>query len=319
MGGLFSGTTRTTTESEPWQPQGDALRDIFTAAGSNYNNRAGTPWYEGELFAGMDPATVQSIQSMMSYTQGRGNQSVDQFNRTGDALVNPNGYNGAIDRFSSAAGADPTQSNIRSAMQYAANPAIDGMIDAASRDVSRNLFENEIPGINRAGTGSGNINSSRAGVAEGVALRGAGDRVADISSSIRGDAYNRGLSMAEGARTTNLNAMGQSADLYGRATGMGLDALQGGNAMSLGNIGTNIDVSRLFQQDAQGRMDADFRRWSGNDSREDDLLARYMGLVGGQNWGGTQTNTQRSTPSIFGAAMGIGSLIGGFGGFGGGG
>jgi hypothetical protein len=230
--------------------------------------------------------------------------------------VNPQDYTSAIDRFSAAAGADPTQSNIAAATAYANNPAIDGMIDAASRDVSRNLYENEIPGINRAGTGSGNINSSRAGVAEGVAVRGAADRVGDISSNIRGDAFNRGLSLAEGARGTNLNSMAASADLYGRSTGMGLDALSRGNSMGLGNFGANIDASRLFQEDAQGRNDANFRRWQGNDSREDDLLARYYGIVGANNWGGTNTNTVRSNPSIFGSILGLGSLAAGFGAFG---
>lgn len=318
MGGLFSGKTTTTSKSEPWKPQGDALKGIFDKAGSIYNSRADTPWYQGELYAGMDPATANAIQNMLGYVQKQGSSASDTITQTGESLANPGAFTGAIGNFAAAAGQDPTQANIAAATAYANNPAIDGMIDAASRDVRRGLYEDTIPGINRAGTGSGNINSSRAGIAEGVARRGAEDRVGDISATIRGNAFDRGLSMAEGARTSNLSALGQAAGLYGNATGMGLDALEGGNRLALGNYGAAIDASRLFQADKQGKLDADFRRWQGNDTRADDLLSRYYGIVGANNWGGTQTNTQKTSPSIFGSALGIGSLLGGFGLFGGG-
>lgn len=319
MGGLFSGSTKTTTKSEPWKPQGDALKNIFGAAGDNYNNRKDTPWFEGELYAGMDPSTVQSINSLLSFAQGGGQNNANRLSASGMNLADPASFRGAIDNFAAAASADPTQSNIRSATAYANNPAIDGMIDAASRDVTRNLYENDIPGINRAGTATGNINSSRAGIAEGVAVRGAADRVGDISASIRGDAFNRGLALAEGARTSNMSALGQSAGLYGDAMGMGFDAISRGNDMSIRNSAAAIDASQLFQQDNQGRLDADFRRWMGNDTRKDDLLSRYFGIIGANNWGGTQETRQRSTPSIMGTALGIGSLAAGFGAFGGGG
>src|SRR3546814_1157695 len=91
-----------------------------------------------------------------------------------------------------------TTANSKAAQQYADNPHVQGMIDANSRDVVRNLNEETLPGIDRQATATGGINSSRAGVAAGIAQRGAEDRIADISSTIRGDAYNRGLSLAQG-------------------------------------------------------------------------------------------------------------------------
>jgi hypothetical protein len=78
------------------------------------------------------------------------------------------------------AGQDPTKANIAAAGQYADNPYLDGQIDAASRDVTRNLYENQLPGLNEAATDSGNMNSSRAGVAEGIMKRGAADQIGDI-------------------------------------------------------------------------------------------------------------------------------------------
>lgn len=319
MGSLLSGTTKTKTDSKPWAPQGAALENIFSQAGTNFNAQSGTPFYQGDLYAGMDPQTAQAIQSILGHTNGAGAQNAAALNQAGQSLINPAAYSGAIGNFATAAGADPTQSNITAATAYANNPAIDGMIDAASRDVNRNLYEGAIPDINRAGTASGNVNSSRAGVAEGIARRGAADQIGDISAGIRGDAFNRGLALAEGARGTNLSALGQTAGLYGQQLGMGVDTINAGNNLAIANQGAAIDASSLYQQDRQGQLDQGYQQWIGNDTRQSDLLNRYYGIIGANNWGGTQTTTQKSSPSLLSAALGIGSLAAGFGAFGGGG
>lgn len=318
MGSLFGGEKKTTTDSKPWEPQGKALEGIFSKAGDIYNSQAGTPWYAGDLYEGLDPATVAAINSMVSKATGTGQQTADSISQTGQALADPSKLQGAIENFSAAASADPTQANIAAATAYANNPAISGMIDAASRDVTRNLYENSMPGIDRAASGTGNINSSRAGVAQGIAMRGAQDQIGDISASIRGDAYNRGLALAEGARGTNLSALGQSAGLYGDAMNTGLNALGMGNSMALGNYGAAIDASKMFQQDRQGQLDADFMRWQGNDTRQSDLLNRYYSIIGANNWGGTQTTTEKTSGNIFGKLLGGVSTLAGLGVFGGG-
>lgn len=310
--GLLGGSTTTTTKSEPWAPQGDALKDIFSKAKSIFANKDGSTWYTGDLYANMDPQTAQAIQSMLSYVQNKGADSADKLTSTGDKLTDPNAYLGAIGNYGAAAGADPTEANIKAATAYANNPAVDGMISAASRDVSRNLYENAMPGIDRAASGSGNINSSRAGVAQGIAMRGAQDQIGDISANIRGAAYDKGLSMAEGARSTNLSALGQTAGLYGSALGQGASALTAGNGMALNNMGSAIDASSLYQKDQQGQLDADFKTWQGNDTRQQDLLENYFKIIGANNWGGTSTQKSSSSGSILGSALGIASTAAAF-------
>lgn len=317
LGSLFGGETKTTSKSDPWAPQGDALKSIYGKAGSLYDSKAGTPWYGGDLYANMDPATRSAITGTLGYTGGTGAEAGNAMIGAGQSMIDPSRFNGAMGSFGQMAGSDPTQANIRSAQAYANNPAINGMIDAASRDVTRNLGENTLPGIDRAASGSGNINSSRAGVASGIAQRGAQDQIGDISANIRGDAYNRGLAMAEGARTTNMGATGQLAGMYGDQIGQGGNFITAGNGMMMDNFGRTIDASRLFQEDQQGQMDADFQRWSGNDTRDQDLLSKYHSIVGSGNWGGTQENTQSSSGNIFGQLMGGASILGGLGVFGG--
>lgn len=311
---LFGGGTKTTQTSTPWGPQGDALKDIFAKAGQAYASKAGTPWYEGDIYANMDPMTAAAIKQNLEYINSRGKQTADTVEGVGNKMLDGSvdGFKQAADGLYSASSTDPTQANIAAASAYANNPAIDGMIDAASRDVKRNLFENEIPGLNRAGTASGNINSSRAGVAEGIMRRGAADQVGDISAAIRGNAFDHGLSLAEGARTANMSGLGSSAGIYGQQFGQGIGALGTARDINLGNTASAIDTSSLFQKDQQGQLDANFQKWLGNDTRDMDLLSKYYGIVGSGNWGGTQTGTQKQQSSILGNVLGVASTVAAF-------
>jgi hypothetical protein len=194
-------------------------------------------------------------------------------------------------------GFDPgnaTAGNIYDASRYADNPYMSGMIDAASRDVTRNLTEDVLPGINRLGSATGNTNSSRTGVAEGIALRGAQDRIGDISAGMRGDAYQQGLSLAENARGANMNArlnsLTNAGNIYGNAFGQGLQGSAAGLTAGYNNLDALSKAGALQQQDAQGQMNADFAKWQGGDQRSFDLLDRYMQAVGG-SYGSSKTAT----------------------------
>lgn len=114
-------------------------------------------------------------------------------------------------------------------MQQAQDYAIansGGLVNAAMRDDRRNLQENTLTGIDQAASGSGNMNSSRAGVAEAVANRGFDDRQADVTAGIQQNlmgqslgqqnqqfrdqmAANQGLQQGYGQ---GINAMGRMGD-----------------------------------------------------------------------------------------------------------
>ena len=87
--------------------------------------------------------------------------------------------------------------------KYINNDVLSGQIDAASRDISRNLNENQLTGIASNAAGSGNSGSSRAGVAAGIALRGAGDRMGDIASQMRGNAYQQAMGVESNRASQN--------------------------------------------------------------------------------------------------------------------
>ena len=73
------------------------------------------------------------------------------------------------------------QDMLANGIQYATDPRnYRGLVDAAMRD-RRNLEENTLRGIDIASSGSGNTNSSRAGVADAIAARGFADCEADVT------------------------------------------------------------------------------------------------------------------------------------------
>jgi hypothetical protein len=313
MSTLFGGAQKTTTTSKPWDPQAQQLQHIFDSAQSIFDSKVGTPWYEGPLSARLDPLTEQGIGAIGDYVGGTGAEYAGAMGGSANDLLSGSAaqFLKSIGAFGDMASADPTQANINAAGAYADNPYLQGQIDAVGRDIRRNLTENVMPSIDRAATATGNINSSRAGVAEGIAARGAEEAMADAAANMRGDAWARGLGLAESARGTNLGAMGMIPGMYGSGIGMGYEGLMGSNAMTMGNLNAMIQAGQIKEQDLQDYYDSELARWMGNDTRDMNLLNQYYGIVGSNNWGGTQTQkTSGGGPGLLGGLLGAGMAAG---------
>ena len=158
-----------------------------------------------------------------------------------------------------AAGED----RLANAIDYAtANSA--PLVQSAMRNEYRNLTENTLPEMNRAASGSGNVNSSRAGVAEALANRAFDDRTADVTSNINQQlinqslgaqrqgfadqmAANRGLS---NALSQGFNAVGTAGDFM---TGAGAN-LRGFDQQMLDDAMRNYQRQRDFALNNQYRF-----------------------------------------------------------------
>jgi hypothetical protein len=311
--GLFSGSSTTKTNEKfdtgPSSFQAPYLTEAFNSAKGIYNSSKDSPYYQGETYAGMSAEAKSALDKLKAYASGQGLDTAATLGNLGSQMAGYGAKAGStLDQFAAMAGQDPTQANIAAATAYANNPAIQGMIDANSRDVTRNLSEDILPGIDRAASGAGNLNSSRAGVASGIAQRGAADRIADISATLRGNAYDRGLSLAQSDRATNLSALGQAASSYGNLASFGVDALGRSTDAAYGAYDAIKGADAAEQGDRQGQLTADFTKWQGEDTRAMDLLARYASVVAGNQWGqsGTSSGTSKSTQSgsILGQIMG---------------
>jgi hypothetical protein len=318
LGGLAGSQSKgggtTTSVSEPWKVQQPFLQYGFEQAKDATGSALANPVYQGQRVAGLNPYTSGMAGMAGDYAMNNFS-ALGGLNNTSMGLIDTGGQFGsnAANLFNQYSG-DPTQAIITNAGQFADNPYLTGMIDASSRDVVRNLYENQLPTLARAATGSGNINSTRAGVQNAITMRGAEDRLADMSSNLRGQFFGKGLDMSQNQYNQNLtnalNANRQLSDSF--ASGFrGLADTQN-LASSLTQMGVN--AGGTLQGQEQRELDAQMARFAEERGVPLDILKQYMGIVGG-NYGGTNTST---SPQVGGGWQGAlqGALGGALGGYG---
>lgn len=316
VGGALVGgqPSQSVASSDPWVPQQQYLTHGFGQAQDalTKGQNAGD-YYTGQRVADLNPWQTQGYSTVGSFAQNQGMGAADSLMKAGQGTINYGAQFGdnAASLYRKLNGADPTQQIIGNAGLYADNPYLDSQIDAASRDVVRNLTEQQLPGLDLAAAGSGNMNSSRTGVAEGIMARGAQDRIGDIAAQMRGNAYLNGLGMSQNQYNTGISqqmlANGQllSAGDFGRiATDAGLNAGYGaGDAMARAGAG--------FQTQQQNVLNAQQQAFKDQQTAPLDLVGKYMSIING-NYGGT--NTSSSGGGTAGAVQG--ALTGGMGGLG---
>ena len=161
-------------------------------------NSLGTAYGVGANMVASGANAAQGTNMALNYAGGAmgGNAQggINTAMGAGQGMANMTGMMGAANN----GGFNPANAG-----QYMNNSLLNSQIDAASTDVVRNLQENQLTGIASNAAGSGNSGSSRAGVAAGIAARGAGDRIGDISANMRGQAYNTGLGIEANRASQN--------------------------------------------------------------------------------------------------------------------
>lgn len=138
-----------------------------------------------------------------------------------------NTQNGITGQFQGLADRAQNTDMVANANQYALDN-YKPLADAALRDESRNLNENTLTNIDMTASGSGNMNSSRAGVAEAVARRAYDDRASDVRSSVINDLRNTSLNQQNqqfGMATNALSGATNSVGATGSQLGNSVNAL----------------------------------------------------------------------------------------------
>lgn len=307
MGNLFGGSTKTTSSNTSTtslnSTQQGYLDNIFSQALNNYNTTTSTPYYTGETYAAMTDAQKANLANSSAYATNSLN-TANALTSMGASLAgNYQNAQDAIGQYQTAANTDATAANIAAASQYADNPYIADQIDAANRDVSRILNEQTLPGIDRQASAAGSLNSSRAGVAAGIAQRGAADRMADTAATIRGNAYSQGLTLAQQDRQNQLSALSNIIGDYSGLASSGLSALSQGTALGTAANNTITANDAALQADQQGLDTAAFNQWQGQDTRNTTALNNLYSIIGANNWGSTTTSTGDSTSSQSGGIL----------------
>lgn len=292
---------------QPWKGVVPYLNTGLQQAQNLLNKQINSPGYKGPLYAGINQLQKNAAGNLSNFAQGTGTQLTNQI----AGLANSNAAAGQnfganANSIFGAASVDPTQQIISQAGQYANNPFADGLVDAATRDVSRQLFENDLPALNNSASATGNLNSSRAGAMEGVLRRGAADRVADISSNIRGGLFNNGLSMAQNQFNQNISNQLNANAAIGQAGAQAADFGSLAQQMGFGNADAMARAGSIFQQDQQGQANAALQRFNMNDTRKNDILNRYWSVVTGTPMGGGSSAMTQGTTGIIPGVAGLG-------------
>jgi hypothetical protein len=144
------------------------------------------------------------------------------------------------------------------------NAALTGVIDMAAGDVNRNLQENLLPAIGDGATGAGQFGSTRQGVAEGIALRGASEQVGDIATQLR---Y-QDMQDFQDRQTGAIEGIGTMANQFQSITDQG-------------------------QMQEQSKLDDLFSRWEYESQTDLKNLQAYAGLGSGQDMGGTSNTVSK--------------------------
>ena len=219
------------------------------------NNVLGTGAYQGQTYAGPNAFQTGTANTM-------GNFGMNMMNSGNAMMGNSAGFgnnaNNMYGQYQGMVNNAQQQDRLGNAINYA-NQNTGSLLDTAMRDDRRNLQENTLTGIDMAASGSGNTNSSRAGIATAVANRGYDDRRADMASNIQNSLIDRSLNTQNQAFADQQNALSgaMSANTgISNAYTMGMNTMgQGANfGMNAGNSLQGYDQAQL--NDMQKRYEA---------------------------------------------------------------
>lgn len=303
-----SSQTQTTT---PWAMQTPYLSQAFQGAQTALNEAQGAK-APTDYTAQFTPQQLDAFQQMLNYGLSP-SSSAAAAGAAGSQLTGAgtSAATGGLNTLSGINPASETANNITAANQYVAGQDIPSLVNAAMLDARRQANEQTLPSLARQAAGSGNINSSRTAIAQGIVDRGLAERAGALSAQLRGDAYDKGLALGQQSNNNALQAAMARVSGGNATAGTGLSA--GNSAINqqtgLFNIANNAIANQYNAAQAPLTNEAQQYQAAINDPFA--ALVNYYNIIGNRPWGSSTvasgTATSEKTPS------GLSSLIGGIG------
>ena len=218
----------------PFKLKEPYLEDMYQGAQGAAADMIAQGPYTGPYYAGLDPLGELGLLYQAGTALGNTGYAQDLINMGAGSFGN---YQDIYNQL---------QGDVMAGANQYAMDNTQPLLAAAMRDPFRQLTEQTLPGISTRASASGNTNSSRAAIAEGIANRAFDDRMADTSANITNQLRDDYLSQFN----TNIGNQMAATNAMMKGFGTGLD-LQNyiGNALMKSGAG--------FQTDLQGQYDAD--------------------------------------------------------------
>jgi len=214
--------------------------------------------YDGPTYATMDDRTAQGLDFQYNNALNNSGLANSIMGQTGGFAGN------SADLYGRA-----SQDNLQGAMDYASGPRLDNMANSAMRNDYRTLTESTLPGIDQKASATGNMNSSRAAIADAVAMRGYDDRSADVRSDIQSGLMDDYLQQSQNQFTNMTSANNNMASYFGDGYGF-----------QSGVAGDLINSGRGYQADQQAQNNAAQSQYEAQRMDEMGLLSQQANIMG---------------------------------------
>lgn len=287
-------TQNVTTTQRPYQAP--FLDYGFEEAKRLY--QGGAPeFFPGQTLASQNPFQTAAIDSLGNFNPS----AVDAYTNIGNQFMG--GASGAMSTLGNIAGMQQgPQAQMMTMDQLAQyQPMINQMVDASTRQGMRTYNEQFAPQLNAAAAASGNIGSSRAGIAQGIAQRGIAENAQNVGATAMNNLFNQGnqMNLANANLGQNfLNTQLNAATNLGQFAGAGADMINQADASQLAGLQTNLAAGDIQQEFDQAKINDEMARYNYDQTKDMRFLQDYMNLIQG-NYGGTGTQTgNTSEPSL---------------------
>lgn len=314
MGKLLGGggSSSQDSSSSPWAPAIPVLEKILGDAGKLYDDKGGinAEWLDKQI-ADLTPEMQSTVKGLMESEGMKG--MVDTINQGVKSGIG--GIGQATDTLGNIAsgGGKITSDDInKMAKDLYQSERVNSQVSQLSKDVNEGL-QGQIQNLNQQSSASGNMGSSRAGVAEGVATGKAADAIAQGSASIQNQAMQDATQQAIGTLSGNIsNQMGAAGSLGN----LGLGAGQlGGTSANIYNqmLQNQLTGAGITQNQEQNKLNNKWFNQQGQANAGWDNLGKLLGIAGPiGGMGGTNTTTGQGGGTGGGMA-GLGGLLSGVG------
>ena len=272
------------------------IQDNLGNVSGFYNDMRTAGPYQGGFYAG--PNDMQTDANNALYNFGMDNMTTGKNLMDSTSGFGTNAGN-LYNQFTSLADRPDMMAN---ATDYATNN-MSPIVDAMMRDDRRTLTEQTLPTINRSASASGNVNSSRAGVADAVANRAYDDRLADVRTDVFNSLRDASLNQSNtefGQGMTALTNAGVANNQMGNAftTGSNLATAGGNMAFGAGSNQQGFD---------QGQLDADRQQYDYTTGYDYNLGKDYGGFLAGGSPGSGNYQANYNSPMM---GFGTGAMAG---------
>lgn len=266
------------------------LLDFYEKGTDAFKDALDKGYYSGDTLAGMDSRTKAGLDAGYGFGQ-RSTADAGGFMDTAAGFAQ--NYSDLYNR--------AQQDMLGNATRYAADN-VEPLLTAAMRDQRRKLEERDLPGNNMMAQGSGNTNSSRAGITEGFLRRGYDDREADMRTTLMDRLTDRSMRAQQNQLANMTTANRNLAGLYSMGSQLG-----GRGAAAM------VGAGNAFRADEQAQLDDARARFEGERDFPLNLFGTYGQSIlgagpGGSSFGSIQNNpVDRYTAALGGATAGFGA------------